>query len=89
MNNKINSSDIEKIIPKQHYNVRDISLREKYTEWCLKKYLINNKTYVTISVRHPNTDKVIYIDTNGDQIIYSLDSKYDQYIVENIYWYAS
>lgn len=89
MSHKIKLCDIEKIIPAQHYNVPEISLREKYTEWCIKKYLIDNKTYVTISIKHPNTDKVIYMNTTGDQIIYSLDDKYDQFIVENIFWYAS
>lgn len=89
MNNKIKLSDIEEIIPKQHYKIPNMSLREKYTEWCIKKYLINNKIFVTISIRHPNTDNVIYINTNGDQIIYSLDDKYEQFIVENIFWYAS
>jgi hypothetical protein len=86
---KIKMSDIEKIVPVKHYGTSDCILKGKYTEWCLKKYKIDEKIYVTISIQQPNSSKIIYINTKGDQIIYTIDDKYDEYIIEKKYWYGS
>ena len=86
---KINLSDIEKIIPEQCYDNSNKTLKDKYSEWCLKKYKINDKIYVTISIRHPNSEKTIYINTKGEQIIYTIDEQYNQFIIETKYWYGT
>ena len=86
--NNINFRDIENIIPTNTYNKSDQVMRDKYTEWCLKKYMINGKTYITISIKHPNSEKYLYINTSGEQIIYSLGDEYDKYIVSTKYWYG-
>lgn len=54
----------------------------------MKKYLINEKNYITISIHDYNKNTLIYIDTKGDKILFNLDEKYEKYIIETIYWYA-
>lgn len=85
---KFKMTDIEKIIPRVHYSNSVIEQKEEFTEWCLTKYNINNKIYVTISIHHPKSDKLIYINTQGEQIIFVLDKKYESFIIEKIYWYS-
>lgn len=86
--NKIKSSDISKIFPEETYKFSDPELKQKYTEWCCTKYRINEKIYITISIAHPESNKMIYIDANGDQIVFQVDEKYNQYVIEKTYWYG-
>ena len=80
-------SDMLKIIPKENYKKSDVDKRKKYCEWCLKKYLIEENIYVTISV-DMGSGKPVYIDRTGDRILFELDDMYDHYIIDEFYWYA-
>lgn len=87
---KIKLGDIDnKIVPKEHYLEPQKELRKKYTEWCCTKYKINDKIYITISILHPDCAKLMYINASGDQIIFNVDEKYEQYAIEKKYWYAT
>lgn len=88
MSNIIKLDDIEKIVPEKFYLHSDEQLKKTNTEWCMRKYNIDNKIYVTISIRQPNSSKLIYVNNVGEKIIYSIDDKYNQYIVEEKFWYA-
>lgn len=79
----------EKIIPSDAQNERNQKYKEKYTEWCCTKYNINENIYVVISISHPESQQIMYINNAGEQIIYNLDNKYDKFIVEKKYWYAN
>lgn len=85
---KIRLHEIEKIIPMIHYLSPQENLAKLNTEWCLTKYSINNKIYITIRIKHPDNDQTIYINENGDIILFDMDTKYDKYIKEKIYWYT-
>ena len=67
----------------------DEELKKTQTEWCFKKYSINNKIFVTINFKLPDSDKSFFIDENGEQIIFELGNEYDEFIVEKKYWYAT
>jgi len=84
---KLKIFDIETIIPKKNYSKSQTELKNKYTEWCVTKYNIDNKSYITISVQIPN-NKIMYFDTSGEQIIYDLDNSYDEFIINKTFWYA-
>lgn len=89
MNTQIKQYEIEKIIPKSHFNSAQIELAKNHTEWCLTKYLINNKKYITIQIKHPDEEAPIFIDAKGDTVLFQLDNTYDKYVKERIYWYCS
>jgi hypothetical protein len=88
-NKTISIEDVDnRIIPKHAINKQDAELQKKYTEWCCTKYNINGKKYITISIRHPDALQILYINSQGEQIIYEMDDKYESYVIERKYWYA-
>jgi glutathione peroxidase-family protein len=87
-NKIINLKEIEKTIPAQNYNQQQKNLKEKYTEWCMTKYRIDNKTYVTISICYPNDVKLIYLTADGERNIDEVPVEYDKFIIEKKYWYG-
>lgn len=86
---KIKLNEVEKMIPSQHFKTSIQSKKNQQTEWCLKKYIIDGHTFITISIQQPYSDKLIYINTCGNQIIYTPDETYEQYLIEQIYWYGN
>jgi hypothetical protein len=85
----MNANDLNKIIPTTNFKESQSHLRKQYTEWCLTNYQIDGQSYVTISIKHPTTDKLIYIDATGDEILYSLDTSYDAFVASKCFWYSS
>lgn len=88
MSSKINLNDIERIIPDDYDIVPNEDKRKTLTEWCVKKYQMNERTYVTISIHFPNSNNVVYVNSSGEHIVYNIDDKYEKYVVECKYWYA-
>ena len=89
MSIKLKLNDVENIIPKENYKHPQKDLRNQYIEWCLKKYEIDSKIYVTISIKYPKESNIIYIDSDGNQCVYDVDKTYDVFIVNETYWYAT
>jgi len=89
MNKNIVQFDkIYQVVPKTAIDKSNEELKKIRTEWCFKKYSINNKIFVTINFKLPDSDKIFYIDENGERIIFELGNEYDEFIVEQKYWYA-
>lgn len=84
----LSASDIKKIMPKTTFKTQQ-PIRDKYTEWCISKYIIGGKNYVTISIHSPQCDELVYVDNTGRQIVHVIDSTYDKFLVDKTYWYAS
>jgi hypothetical protein len=76
-------------MPKEHYDEIQYNLRNEFAEWCLSQYKINEKSYVTLTVMHPETTNVIYINNDGETKVYELDEKYNQYLIKKYYWYVN
>ena len=85
----IKYDDFIKIIPPENYATSQCDLRQQYSEWCLTEYNINNKTYITVHMIFPNTDKRIFVDKTGENILYDEPTQYDNYVVKKIYWYCA
>lgn len=88
-NTIINLKEIEKIIPSKNYKQPQEELKTENTEWCMTKYRIENKTYITISICYPNNGKLIFINPNGEQSIDEVPEDYNKFIIERIYWYGT
>lgn len=87
--NKIDFKQLKKVIPDENYNTSQKDLRNKYTEWCVSVYNVNDKKYVTISIKKVNAEKSIYFNQLGDRILYDMNSDYDKYLIKKFFWYAS
>lgn len=84
----ISLDNILKNMPRERYNEMQLDKRGVYSEWCVKKYEIGEKKYITISVKKCDEDEPIYMDTYGEVIRCHIDEKYEKYVKEKYYWYV-
>ena len=66
---------------------QDEKLKELYTEWKLVTYIINNNEYIEISKKTKN-NKRLYMNNNGDWVVYNVPKKYNKFITCIKYAYS-
>jgi len=76
-----------KIPSEDSFSESQPQLKELYTEWRMRKYSIDNKTYFEISFIKGNKSRK-YVNNDGKYVNVSIDPTFDKYIVNEKYWYT-
>lgn len=86
---KFAKSDVLSSIPKSHVKEEDKILKKTLAEWRWRIYKLPNKQneVVEISYKKPNETRK-YIDKFGNWIEYSMDERYDKYIIDKYFVYS-
>lgn len=77
----------KKIPSKDTFPKSQQQLKLTYTEWRMRKYNIDNKTYFEISFIKENKDRK-YVSGVGTYVKTNIDPIFDKYIVDEKYWYT-
>ena len=85
-NSVIEIEHVMQTVPKTHYITPQEGLANLHTEWRWKFLDINGRTYVEISRKDKNHER-LYINKNKDWVKQSGLEKYNKFITKTLYAY--
>ena len=76
-------------LPDPNFKEPNLQWRTKAVEWRWRFYKIGDKKVVEMSFLEPNSNERIYVDKNNNYIKSTISNEYDNYLVEEYYFYTN